>query len=211
MITATTYTVVVQARDVKPGRPGPWVVRVFTADTSDALASSEHHDVAVATDAVFAAIRGDIATTLDRGIQFGLDPAASHDRSGLEAYADAFDDAELTDGQITAWLERVDELLVDRPDLRAHSDRNEVGEFAFSPGSCSLCRELADIDLQAQASVLALGDNDLTGGAAPRPGPAVHHRALAGGRDGEAHAAPPVEQIVAFTDGLTVVREPAAS
>lgn len=153
MIVGDTYTVVVQAPDVAPDLR-PWLVRAFRASDREAIASCSHHSLDDAASEVFAAVRADIGTRMDRGIAFGTNDAP-HEGAGSSTYYDVDPDHGLTTEQLDAWLLRVTELIGERPELDAHSRRNEAGEFDFSPATCPLCRTLADIEVQARADVLA--------------------------------------------------------
>ncbi len=151
-IVRAAYNVIVHA----PDATRPWRVRavVQTLDGSELLAEFSHHDVGVAAERVFDAIRLDV-TARGGDVQFGGTSGAPHDGAGAEEHRDVATAEGLTETQVDAWCRRCDELLAERPAVNAHQLRNMAGEFAFSPGSCPLCQELADLEVRARAEILA--------------------------------------------------------
>lgn len=153
-ITGQTYNVIVQAPDALPGPPRPWHVRAFRSTEREPLATSDHYDVERACADVFAAVRLDIARHMDRGIEVGRNDAA-HDGDGSDGHRQVATVDGLSEEQTDAWCKRCDELLAERPTINAHQLRNMAGEFAFSPATCPLCKELAELEVQARDEVLA--------------------------------------------------------
>jgi hypothetical protein len=80
---------------------------------------------------------------------------APHDSAGGDEHRAIATGEDLTEAEIDAWCARIDELLAARPVVAAHQRLNADGAFAFSPATCPLCRELADIEIQARAEILA--------------------------------------------------------
>lgn len=153
-ITGDTYTVVVQAPDVLPGPPRPWLVRAFRAGEREPLVTSEHFDVEHACAEVFHQVRLDIGRRMERGIQAGICDAI-HNGDGSDAHLDAVDFDRLTEEQIARLVVRLDALLAEHPQVLAHSQRNMAGQFAFSPATCPLCKQQAELEVQAHAEIVA--------------------------------------------------------
>lgn len=153
-VVGETYTVCVQAPDVVRGPPRPWFVSAFRAGDPEPLATSEHYDIDRACADAFTAVRLDIARRIDRGIQVGANDAV-HSGDGSDVHRAAAGEDGLTEEQVTAWCRRCNELLAEQPTVNAHQLRNMYGEFAFSPDTCPLCKELADIEIQARDEILA--------------------------------------------------------
>ncbi len=61
------------------------------------------------------------------------------------------------------WARRTDELLAAEPAVGQHSADNGAGRFAFSPGSCVVCRRIAEMEMQAATDVGALPERRGTG------------------------------------------------
>lgn len=150
-----SYHVVVTAPGVAPAPARAWLVRAFdvAAGQGGVLASCTLENLEAATDHVFRAIRADIDDRLRRaGHAVGIAHAA-HDGAGGDDHRSAASGDGLTRDEIARWCARIDYLLAKRPDVNAHQLRNMAGEFAFSPGSCPLCRALADIEARALAEI----------------------------------------------------------
>lgn len=159
-IVADSYKICVQAPDVVAGQTRPWFVRAFRFDDDTPIATSEHYDIELACADVFAAVRLDIGRRMDRGIQAGVCDAI-HNGDGSETHRGVATEEGLTSEQVTAWCKRCDELLAERPQVNAHQLRNMAGEFAFSPATCPLCKELAELEVQARDEVLVATNTEV--------------------------------------------------
>jgi hypothetical protein len=149
----TTYNIVVQAPDVLPGPLRPWFVRAFHAGDQTPIATAEHHDLKLAADEVFERLREHIEERMGRDAHFGLGDAP-HGGAGFKEYTLDDHDEILQREELPVWCARVNELVLADPLLNAHQLRNMHGEFAFSPGSCPLCKALADIEVQVRDEIL---------------------------------------------------------
>ncbi len=109
---------------------------------------------------------GVVGHALCAGLDFGRSDEL-HEGGGADEHRVVASEEGLTAQQAARWCVRVDQLLAARPEVNAHQLRNMAGEFAFSPATCSLCAELAAIEVRARAEVLA---------PAPRPMEAVGQR-----------------------------------
>lgn len=80
---------------------------------------------------------------------------APHDGEGADEHRAVATVEGLTREQTQRWCDRVDELLAEHPPVGAHLQLNMAGEFVFSPATCPLCRELAELEVQARNEILA--------------------------------------------------------